>query len=256
MSAVPTDSACTLTVTAEAVRDASVLTASGVLDTTTYRGLRDRIIKTALEEPAVVIIDASCLFVPAESAWVVFTSAAWHVGRWPEVPIMLVCEHCAGRSAITRNGVARYVPVYQTVAEAMAALSSDAPWRHRRRARADLPADLSSLRRSRDLVEEWFTAWSQTELIPAGKVVVTTFVENVLQHTDSQPAIRLETDGSTVTVAVADGSHQPPSLNENSMAADRPSGLKIVAALCRMWGNAPTPSGKTVWAVMGPENRL
>ncbi len=82
---------------------------------------------------------------------------------------MLVCEHRAGRSAITRNDVARYMPVYDTVGEAMAALSSDAPWRHRRRARANLPADLSSLRRSRDMVEEWLTAWSQTELIPAGK---------------------------------------------------------------------------------------
>jgi hypothetical protein len=253
---MPADDACTLTVTAEAVLDASVLTARGVLDTSTYQSLRDRIIKAALDEPAVVIIDVSRLFVPAESALAVFTSARWHVGRWPEVPIMLVCEHCAGRSAITRNGVARYVPVYRTVVEAIAALSGDAPWRHRSRARTVLPADLSSLRRSRDLVEEWLTAWSQTELIPVAKVVVTTFVENVLQHTESQPAIRLETDGSTVTVAVEDGSRLPPNLSENSMATDRLSGLKIVAAMSRMWGNAPTPAGKTVWAVLGPENRL
>ena len=33
-------------------------------------------------------------------------------------------------------------------------------------------------------------------------------------------------------------------------------GLEIVAALCRAWGNAPYPMGKTVWAVIGPENRL
>jgi hypothetical protein len=253
---MPADSACTLTVTAEAVRDVSLLTARGVLDSTSYQSLRDQIIKAALDEPTAVIIDVSYLLVPAESALVVFTSARWHVGRWPEVPIMLVCQHLAGRSAITRNGVSRYVPVYQTVDEAMADLSSDALWRHRRRIRADLPADLSSLRRSRDLVEEWLTAWSHADLIPAAKVVVTTFVENVLQHTDTHPAIRLETDGSAVTVAVSDGSRQPPSLTEHSTATDRPTGLKIVAALCRMWGNAPTPSGKTVWGVIGPENRL
>ena len=35
-----------------------------------------------------------------------------------------------------------------------------------------------------------------------------------------------------------------------------PSGLGIISVLCRMWGNAPTPTGKTVWAVLGPENRL
>jgi hypothetical protein len=34
------------------------------------------------------------------------------------------------------------------------------------------------------------------------------------------------------------------------------SGVAIVAALCREWGNAPTPTGKMVWAAIGPENEL
>jgi hypothetical protein len=87
-------------------------------------------------------------------------------------------------------------------------------------------------------------------------VIVTAFVENVLQHTDSPPGVRLETDGSAVTVAVEDASRQPPSLSENLTAGNVPTGLRIVAALCRMWGYAPTSSGKTVWAVIGPENCL
>jgi hypothetical protein len=245
-----------LTVTLEAVGDVLVLAAHGVLDTNTYRTLRDKIIKAALEEPSAVVVDVTRLSVPAESAWAVFTSARWHVGRWPEVPVMLVCEHPAGRLAITRNGVARYVPVFSAVSAAVEATSDVAAWRYLRRTHANLPADLSSLRRSRDLVEEWLTAWSQTDLIPAAKVVVTAFVENVLQHTDSPPGVRLETDGSAVTVAVENASRQPPSLSEDLTARDRPTGLKLVAALCRMWGNAPTPSGKTVWAVLGPENCL
>jgi hypothetical protein len=250
------DRACTLTVTAKAVADFSVLTAHGVLDTTTYQSLRDMIIKAALEVPAAVIVDISELVYPAESALAVFTSARWHVGRWPEVPIFLVCGHRAGRDAITRNGVARYVPVFPGVDSATAALSTDIPARRRRRARAHLPAEVSSLRRSRQLVNEWLTAWSQTDLIPAAKVVVTEFVENVLQHTDSPPQVRLECDGTAVTVAVEDASHTVPALNEYSTAGQIPSGLSLVAAMCRMWGNAPTSTGKTVWAVIGPENRL
>jgi len=115
---------------------------------------------------------------------------------------------------------------------------------------------VSSLRRSRELVNDWLTAWSRADLIPATKVVVTEFVENVLQHTDSAPEVRLETDGSVVTVAVQDHSHRPPALNEYSTVRHIPSGLGLVAAMCRMWGNAPTSTGKTVWAVIGPENRL
>jgi anti-anti-sigma factor len=253
---VVADRSCTLTVSASAVADFSVLTVHGVLDTTTYQLLRDIIIKAALEVPAAVVIDITDLDVPASSALAVFTSARWHVGRWPEVPILLVCAHRAGRDAITRNGVSRYVPVYAAVGLATAALDADIPARRRRRARARLPADVSSLRQSRELVNDWLTAWSRDDLIPAAKVVVTEFVENVLQHTDSAPEVRLETDGSDVTVAVQDCSHRPPALNEFSTVRHIPSGLGLVAALCRMWGNAPTSTGKTVWAVIGPENRL
>jgi hypothetical protein len=78
----------------------------------------------------------------------------------------------------------------------------------------------------------------------------------VLQHTDSAPNVRLESNGETVTIAVEDGSTTPPSLSETRVAADYPTGLRIVDALSRVWGNAPTPSGKTVWAVVGPENQL
>jgi hypothetical protein len=234
----------------------AVLTATGTLDSSTYRCLRDRIIKAALEEPDAVIIDVTDLDVPAESAWVVFTSARWHVGRWPEVPIMLACEHLAGRSAIARNGVSRYVPVYPSVRTAIEAASSNLSPPPRRRARAELPAQLTSLRRARDLVAEWLTAWSQIEMIPVAKVVVTTLVENVLQHTESKPAVRLEFDGSSIIVAVEDTSHLPAGPREDPKPHAIPSGLRIVSALCRTWGNAPTTSGKTVWAVIGPENRL
>ncbi len=97
----------------------------------------------------------------------------------------------------------------------------------------------------------------QAELIPVTKVVVTAFVENVLQHTDSNPSVRLEFDGSAVTVAVEDTSHLPAGPREEPPKPYTvPSGLHIVGALCRAWGNTPTSSGKTVWAVIGPENRL
>jgi hypothetical protein len=214
------------------------------------------IIKAALAVPAAVIVDVTRLAVPAPSAWAVFTSARWHVATWPEVTIMLACGHVAGREAATRNGVARYVPVYATVEDAIAALSQRDALNTRRRARVDLPASNAGLDRSRQTVQEWLTAWALTEFIPVAKVVVTALVENVLQHTDSAPNLRLETDGTTVTVAVEDFSHRAAALCEARGDVSRPSGLKIVAAMTRVWGNAPSSSGKTVWAVIGPENLL
>jgi len=247
----------TLNIATEAVDATAVLmTLSGTLDSVTYRSLRDGIIKAALEEPKPVIVDVTHLYVPAESALVVFTSARWYVAQWPEVPILLVCEHPAGRSALARNGVSRYLAVHPDVRTAIEAASTARTPPLRRRVRADLPAQLGSLRRARELVAEWLTAWSQPELIGVTKVVVTTFVENVLQHTDSAPGVRLESDGSTVTVAVEDASHVQAGPREEPKPYATPSGLHIVSALCRAWGNAPTSTGKTVWAVIGPENRL
>jgi hypothetical protein len=87
-------------------------------------------------------------------------------------------------------------------------------------------------------------------------VVVNVFVENVLEHTDGVPLMRIETDGATATIAVSDDSTTPalrlPSLGTGIDV----SGLAIVDALSRAWGSTPTSTGKTVWAVIGPENQL
>jgi hypothetical protein len=251
-----TGRAPTLNVAAKAASGVTVLRAEGVLDTDSYIALRDKIIDAALEEPRVVIVDITELQVPADSALSAFSSARWIANRWPEVPIVLVCGHADLRDAVARSGIAARVPVYPTIDAALDGLPLETSQWKRRRARADLPAALESLRRSRELTTEWLTVWSKSDLIPVTKVVVTALVENVLRHTDSRPQVRLETDGATVTVAVGDSSHTPAAVREGNWAHNAPSGLLIVAALCRSWGNAPTPGGKTVWALIGPENRL
>ncbi|MCG5431030.1 sulfate transporter [Mycobacterium sp. MYCO198283] len=243
--------------TAEDHDGAALLTVDGVLDSTTYLLLRDTIVKAALDQPLAVIIDVASLAVPAPSAWAVFTSARWHVSTWPEVPIALVCRHAAGREAIAANGVARYVPVYPSVAECLTAVTESPPPRVRRRMRVELPAVDGSVGQARDLVTDWLRAWSMESLIPTAKVVVSALVENVLDHTNSAPALRVESNGTTVTVAVEDSSARPAGRREDpARGRDLVSGLAVVAAVAHAWGTAPTPSGKTVWAVIGPDAAL
>lgn len=235
---------------------APLLTVEGVLDSSTYLTLRNYVVKAALDEPAAVLVDVTALQVPSASAWSVFTSARWHVSAWPDVPIALVCAHSRGRDEITRHGVARFVPVYPSVEEALTAVGDDGR-SNRRRTRAELPASAASLRRARDMVAEHLTAWRQTALIPVAKVIVDVFVENVLRHTESSPVVMLETDGETVTVAVQDTSSSPAVRHEDPLHGVEPvSGLAVVAAVCRTWRSTPSTSGKTVWALVGPENQL
>jgi anti-anti-sigma factor len=232
-----------------------ILTVEGQLDASSSPALRDMIMKITLDQPSAVIVNVSKLHVPAEATWSSFIGVRWQVHTRPDVPIVLVCADRSAREAITRSGVARFMPVYANEKGAMKALGrlSSRTVQH---ADAELPANLTSLRESRRLVREWLTAWSQSALIPVALVVVNVFVENVLEHTGSVPMMRVETDGTTATIAVSDASSTPALRLPSPDRGIDVSGLAIVDALSRAWGSTPTSSGKTVWAVIGPENQL
>jgi anti-anti-sigma regulatory factor len=235
---------------------ACLLTVEGVLDTTTYLKLRDAVIKAALDEPRAVLVDVNALDVPTSSAWSVFTSARWHVSTWPDVPVVLISGQAEHQRAIARTGVKRYVAAHTSVEAALAGLSGERRCA-RRRVRAEFPAALASLRAARLLVNECLSDWSCGELIPVATVIVNVFVENVLQHTTSAPVVVLESSGPLVSISVRDDSVAPAVRHEDPYRGGDPvSGLAIVASVCRAWGSMPTSSGKAVWAVIGPEDRL
>lgn len=250
-----------LQTTSVPISDAVLITAHGTLDSRSYMSLRDTIIKAALDHPAAVIVEMTDLSVPAVSALAVFTSAHWHINRYPEVPLLLVCQHAEGRKSLGRNAVARYIPVFSTVDEAVDTVNSQpADSRHRianrLRARAELPADSSSAPLARELVSQWLKEWSQTELLPIAKVVVTVFVENALRYTDGPISLRVESRDDQVTIAVEDNSRLPAEFQEGPIRAQQLTSLKIVDVLCKSWGCNPIPTGKAVWGVVASEKPL
>jgi hypothetical protein len=257
MSVTPqAESSPSVRVDVERRDDIAFVAVSGVLNGVTYRGLRDAIIKAALDEPRAVIVDVNKLSVQSESAWSVLTSARWHVSIWPDVPILVVCGQQRSLRAIAANGVSRYVPVHSTQESALDHVRGQS-LPIRQRARTQLPDHRVSVDHARAMITDWLTRWDKRELIPTAATVGTIFVENVLDHTDSAPVLIVENYKDTVAIAVEDGSDQQPARHEyRDRGADVVSGLVIVSALCRAWRSIPTSSGKTVWALLGPENKL
>jgi anti-anti-sigma factor len=256
-TAIPVDELrSTIRIDVETQHDVPILVVGGTLDSSTYRCLRDAVIKAALDEPLAVIVDVNRLSVPSASAWSVFTSARWHVSIWPDVPILLVCAQPQVRRAITVGDVARYLSVHPTWESALdALLGQSLPVR--RQARSELPITRVSVVLARALITDWLTGWDKGELIPVAVTVATVFVENVLDHTDSAPVLIVELNQDTVTIAVEDGSEYLPGRHEDAhCGTEIASGLAIVSALCRAWGATPTSWGKTVWALVSRENRL
>ena len=184
-----------------------------------------------------------------------FTSARWLVSVWPDVPVLLACQSTLKRDAVRRAGITRYVPVYSTVSQA-AELLPPVAGRSRRRARAELPATPASVPVARELVSEWLTAWSLADLVAAATVVTTVLMENAVCHGRGATVLRVESDGTTLTVAVEDDSPAAPVRHEAVSHAGGIPGLEFVNVLCQHWGHLPTGAGKAVWAVIGPDGRL
>jgi hypothetical protein len=75
-----------------------------------------------------------------------------------------------------------------------------------------------------------------------------------LANTTSPFSLRLETDGSTVAVAVQHLGILKTIRGES--LGGNVSEQELVAANSRIWGNYTSAVGNTVWAVVGPENRF
>jgi hypothetical protein len=227
----------------------AVLIVDGVLDSGTYLGLRDRIVKAALDGPTAVVVNISALRVPAPSAYAVFTSARWQVSRWPDVPVLLVCGHPTGREALRRQGVTRYVPVHDRLGDAIAAIG-DLDAESRRRRCVELVRGPESVPRARDLVTEWLWDWGHSDKISPARIIAAELVKNVNAHTDSAAVLRVEANGSSVTVAVSDCCGRLATRIESTYETFKLSGLHVVAALATVWGCTPSSDGKTVWATI------
>lgn len=241
-----------VTVTAASMDGHVVLSMAGTLDAYTYREVRDRIVKAAMDEPRSVIIDADSLVCLADSAWSVLTAARWLIYDWPGVPLSVVCRDESRRGVLRRGGICRYVPVFPDL---QTALGVQRPQRLRLRSRLALPAHPDSANLARVFVAMWLTRWERPEMIIAAGIVVTELVENVLEHTSSQPRIRIETDGLTIVIAVEDDDPAPARVRETP-PGPAPMGLRIVGDLSLTWRSAPTADGKVVWAALDTMKRI
>jgi anti-anti-sigma regulatory factor len=243
-----------LTSTTHTRADAAVIRLSGVLDARTYQQARDSVVKVAIERSTAVIVDINDLEVRDDQSWAVFTSARWHVRQWPEVPIALVSGDPGVRKRLTDRSVARYVPVYDTLAAAGDAIGGG-KCRYRHRARETFGPHSSSVNSALLFTHDHLVAWSMHDKIPVASTVVTVFAENALSYTDEGFDVRLEGTSDEVVIAVSDSS-TASAIRRERPRGSCPAGLDIVSALCRRWGSAPTSTGKTVWARIGPNDKF
>jgi anti-anti-sigma regulatory factor len=231
----------------------TVLRLAGVLDVRSYPQVRDSVMKAALDAGSALIVDVDELEPRDDHVWTVFTSARWENQQWPDIPIALVSADPVVRRRLRDYlSVARYLPVYSSVATAVDAIG-DGDCRHRYLACEQFGPHAHSVHAALMFVRDHLVAWSMRDKIAVASTVTTVFAENALCYTRGGFDIRLEGTTDEVVIAVSDAS---PTL---AVRRERPlggclAGLDIVSALCHRWGNTPTSTGKTVWARIGADD--
>lgn len=231
------------------VDGAAVVRPTGRLDLTTYRELRDGLLKCAVDEPTAVIVCLDDDFECATPAFMsVFTTVGLRVSEWPGVPLMLVGESPGHRRALA-TGTTGAVPGFTALNAALAAVERPT---ERTRDETQLPDSLLSGLLARHFVRETCQRRHVTHFIHDAVTIATELVENAVRHARSAPVLRLELRGHRLTVAVRDESPDPPQEPTGEPLRAGGWGLTIVSSLSRTWGCYPWPhGGKVVWAVLG-----
>jgi anti-sigma regulatory factor (Ser/Thr protein kinase) len=232
------------------VDGAAVVRPTGRLDLSTYRELRDGLLKCAVDEPTAVIVRLGDGFECVTPVFLsIFATVRLRVAEWPGVPVMLVGESPGHRMALAGSGGGLgAVPRFTALHAALAAVGRPP---ERTRDETVLPDSLISGRLARDFVRETCERLHVTHLVHNAVTVATELVENAVRHGGSAPMLLLELRDRRLTVAVRDESPDPPREPKPDTSRTGGWGLTIVSALSRTWGCYPWPrGGKVVWAVL------
>lgn len=113
-----------ITTTASAAHH--VLTVYGIFDSSTYPRIRHKIEHTARRGGSrAIIVDVTRLAVAASTPWPQFSTTSTPIGDQPAVPLALVCDSTVGQQLLYRSGINDQVPIYGTIAAAIAALPAN-----------------------------------------------------------------------------------------------------------------------------------
>jgi two-component sensor histidine kinase len=149
---------------------------------------------------------------------------------------------------LTSIGVTKTVPHLASFSQALAKLATR-PARVRRR--ANLPPQMDSIRRARNVLRDACSDWA----LPASSaenagLVLTELVANVVDHAATACDVVVEYDGKRLWLSVSDHSRGVPQVRLGDPRAQRGRGLQLVATLSDQWGVEHLRHAKTIWAVL------
>jgi anti-sigma regulatory factor (Ser/Thr protein kinase) len=213
--------------------------------------------KCLAEHPAAIIIDLHELDDERGASAPLWIAAA-RAAATLEPPVRLVLSLLWATPVATRLrrlGAEQYLPVFDTVTLAHAAIADRLVMTDRLQLRRLAPV-LMSVGTARGLVSVACEAWDLPDLVYPARLVLSELVGNAVQHARTEVVVTVRRRDTTLHLSVCDEDARFPRLRPprapqpGPPQSERRHGLLIVETLSAAWGVVPTRTGKMVWATM------
>src|SRR5215217_4849019 len=225
-----------------------VLTLAGRLDLGAAPWLQRAILKQLAEPPPAIICDLAQVEAIDPLCAGVFTSIRHPALGWPGTALVLCGTRPAAAEVLVQLGVARFLPMYPSLDEALANARARP---QRLRARLTLGPVLTAAAAGWQFVAEVCGQWGLQALAEPAALVASELVTNAVVHAHTALELRVELRGSRLQVAVHDQDPDPVGLLAAKDGTDRGLGLAIVDQVAKAWGvRQEGAGGKTVWCTL------
>ena len=222
-----------------------VLTLAGRLDLAAAPWLQRAILKQLAEPPPAIICDLARVEGIDPLCAGVFTSIRHPALGWPGTALVLCGTRPAVADTLIQLGVARSLPMYLSLDEALANARARP---QRLRARLTLGPVLTAAAAGWQFVAEVCGQWGLQALAEPAALVASELVTNAVVHAHTALELRVELWGARLQVAVHDQDPDLVGLLAAKDGTDRRLGLQIVDQVAKAWGaRQEGAGGKTVW---------
>jgi anti-anti-sigma factor len=236
-----------------AARDGCIVMALvGQLDLATAPKVRRALLKHLADQPDAVICDLAGVEAIDPACASVFAAVAHRPrSRWPDSHLLVCGARPPVAAALTRQGTPRFLPVYDTVDQALAQARSRPPFL---RERLGLATTLEAFTTAGSFAGQVCQRWQLEELAEtarslAGELVIDAVFAQGSHLGDIELRVELRAGG--LLLAVHSGA---PSLAVTPVDhdGDPGSGLKVVQRLTQDWGvRRQADTSRVVWCILG-----
>lgn len=219
------------------------VTVRGDLDGQGGHDLYRALVQWLVREPVAILVEVSGMTVTEPGATRIFPMVGRQADMWPGTPLLL-CATGSATATLNMDTTRGSVPVFDTVADALAALSG----------RDELISELilpvpGAARHARDVATEACLRWDLPHLTAPVALVASELITNAVEHAHTAMTLQVRLRPRYLYLAVFDGADTEPVLRrDRDPGAPGGRGLRLVEHAATRWGYLRRDDGKVVWA--------